>query len=127
MENISSMGEGSPEYWAIVNPILNAYEAMTPEDVLTMFKAHTAIDDDHVEAIGHLPARNPEHAAAVYTAFAESPDDDVRSQIVLYLTHLSLVDRAAGLELWDHLVRDPNDGVRAEAIAEIDQLLQSFS
>lgn len=119
--------EGGAEYWTIVNPVLDAYEAMPANDVLRVFRDHYERGDrdtDHLEALGHLPARNPEHAAAVYRAFAESPDPDVRGQIILYLSHLSLVERAAGFELWDHLVRDPNLRVREDAICEIEEHLQ---
>lgn len=129
MENphAKNMQGDLPEYWAGVNAVLDTYETLSPDDALRVHRAHYQSGDNesnHLEALGHLPSRNPEHAAAVYRAFAESSDPDVRGQIVLYLTHLSLVDRAAGLELWDHLIRDPDARVRADAFSEIQEHLQ---
>ncbi|WP_159025147.1 hypothetical protein [Streptomyces sp. MUSC 125] len=69
-----------------------------------------------------LPSRDLDRAKTVYETFAGSPRIKDRAELALSglasLGNLARVDRAAGLELWDRLVRDPESTVRSEAVEQ---------
>jgi hypothetical protein len=111
-----------------VAELLDAYEEMN--SAACIFQAHwyhaypeywlEGVNDvAYIEALAALPARNPILAGEAYKMFAESPDPRDRRAIAIYLTKLCLADRVAGLELWDHLIRDPDDWTRDDAYREI--------
>jgi hypothetical protein len=116
-----------------VNPLDPIIDSLSPDDVIHLHRyLKDAWDDlnnkldsneDYLQtlrhatekSIGELPKRNLEHARAVYTGLADSPDINDRVMAGLVVGGLTHVDYGYGLSLWHRLIRDINDNVRDAA------------
>jgi hypothetical protein len=116
-----------------VNPLDPIIDSLSPGDVIHLHRyLKDAWDDlenrndpneDYLsplryateQSIGELPKRNLEHARAVYTGLADSPDINDRVMAGLVVGDLTHVDYEYGLPLWHRLIRDINGDVRDAA------------
>lgn len=102
---------------------VSVYEQMSPGEIASIWRQYSAIDEAYDGALGALPARNPEFGEAVYRTIAESPDPEDRFLLVTWLPDLCRANPAAGADLWNHFIRDPEDRVRADALNHLEEFI----